>query len=132
MIAYQTDDKGKFVGFVECEKSPLEKDVFLIPRGATIVAPPKVNENEQAVWDGLSWKILPNLIVEELEIENNLNWDNIRAMRDSLLDDSDWTRLDDAPISESARQKWADYRQALRDLPQSFASPDAVVWPTAP
>jgi len=24
------------------------------------------------------------------------------------------------------------YRQALRDVPQDFASPDAVVWPTAP
>ena len=58
-----------------------------------------------------------------------LNWDDIRRERDALLAASDWTQVADAPVDSAA---WAVYRQALRDIPQDFATPDAVVWPEAP
>lgn len=58
-----------------------------------------------------------------------VTWDAIRARRDSLLDGSDWTQLADAPVDKAA---WATYRQALRDITETFATPDAVVWPTQP
>lgn len=57
-------------------------------------------------------------------------WDSIRTQRNSLLSNSDWTQLND--ISEEVKQTWAAYRKQLRDLPQTFNSPEAVVWPTAP
>jgi len=56
-------------------------------------------------------------------------WDSIRMERDSLLAASDWTQVADAPVDAAA---WAVYRQALRDVPQDYATPDAVVWPTIP
>jgi len=56
-------------------------------------------------------------------------WDDIRNDRDARLKGSDWTQVADAPVDAQA---WADYRQALRDVPQTFAAPDEVVWPTAP
>jgi hypothetical protein len=59
-------------------------------------------------------------------------WDDIRAQRHSLLNASDWTQVADAPLNTSEKQDWADYRQALRDVPQDFDSPDDVVWPEAP
>jgi hypothetical protein len=59
-------------------------------------------------------------------------WDNIRAERDSLLAASDWTQMPDSPLNGEQKNAWADYRQELRDLPQSFATPDEVVWPEAP
>ena len=58
-----------------------------------------------------------------------LTWDDIRRERDGLLAASDWTQVADAPVDAAA---WAVYRQALRDVPQDYASPDEVVWPTAP
>jgi hypothetical protein len=45
----------------------------------------------------------------------------VRAQRDRLLADSDWTQVLDAPVN---RTEWATYRQALRDLPQAEGFPD--------
>ena len=56
-------------------------------------------------------------------------WDWVRRERDRLLAASDWTQVADAPVDSAA---WAVYRQALRDVPQDFDSPDDVVWPTPP
>ena len=56
-------------------------------------------------------------------------WDSIRAERDRLLAASDWTQVADAPVDAAV---WAVYRQALRDVPQDYATPDEVVWPIPP
>jgi hypothetical protein len=58
-------------------------------------------------------------------------WDDIRAKRDQLIRESDWTMVQDATVNQAA---WAQYRQILRDLPQTYASvtPDKVVWPEPP
>jgi hypothetical protein len=60
-----------------------------------------------------------------------LTWDDIRAKRDQLIRESDWTMVQDATVNQAA---WAQYRQILRDLPQTYASvtPDKVVWPEPP
>lgn len=60
-----------------------------------------------------------------------LTWDNIRTKRDQLIRESDWTMVQDATVNQAA---WAQYRQILRDLPQTYASvsPDKVVWPEQP
>ena len=54
----------------------------------------------------------------------------IRDERDALLIQTDWTQLPDVP--ESTREAWADYRQALRDIPQQAGFPHEVVWPEPP
>lgn len=56
--------------------------------------------------------------------------ENYRLQRDSLLKDSDWTQLPDAP--NDTKTAWATYRQALRDLPQQSGFPNNITWPTAP
>ena len=56
-------------------------------------------------------------------------WDDVRAERDALLAASDWTQVADAPVDAGV---WAAYRQELRDIPQTFETADAVVWPEAP
>jgi len=58
-------------------------------------------------------------------------WEQIRAQRDGLLKDSDWSAFPDATPKPS-KEAWLDYRKALRDLPQTFSSPEEVVWPTKP
>jgi hypothetical protein len=52
-----------------------------------------------------------------------------RDKRNSLLASSDWTQLPDVP--EAIRLAWAEYRQALRDIPQQEGFPQTIVWPVA-
>ena len=68
-------------------------------------------------------------IVVAKEGEGN-QWSAIRLLRDQNLRDSDWTVLPDSPMSKS--ETWKSYRQALRDIPQTYKSPSEVVWPEAP
>lgn len=58
-------------------------------------------------------------------------WESIRAKRDGLIRNSDWTMIPDATVNQAA---WAQYRQILRDLPQTYETrgPEAVVWPEPP
>ena len=58
-----------------------------------------------------------------------VTWDIIRFRRDSLLASSDYTQMSDW---SGDRVAWTTYRQALRDLPQTFADAADVVWPSAP
>ncbi|PCK33112.1 tail fiber assembly protein [Pseudoalteromonas piscicida] len=59
-------------------------------------------------------------------------WNEIRNIRNRLLVETDWTQVDDAPISDSKKTEFKAYRTQLRDLPNQFESPDQVVWPTKP
>jgi len=52
-----------------------------------------------------------------------------RSQRDALLSQSDWTQVSDAPVDQTA---WAEYRQALRDLPQQAGFPTEITWPVKP
>ena len=63
--------------------------------------------------------------------EDTLTWDNIRATRDQILRDTDWTMTTGATVDQA---QWAAYRQVIRDIPQTYKdkTPDDVVWPTQP
>ena len=55
-------------------------------------------------------------------------WVALRRQRDIELKSTDWTQLPDAPVDKEA---WAEYRQKLRDLPET-TDPLNVVWPDRP
>jgi hypothetical protein len=60
-----------------------------------------------------------------------LNMPNdIRRQRDVFLAETDWTQVGDVP--QAIKDKWATYRQALRDVPQQEGFPATVEWPTQP
>ena len=63
---------------------------------------------------------------------DNIKWGAIRSYRQRLLSESDWTQLPDTPFTLEERQAWANYRQALRDLPEDFGDPDNVDFPEQP
>lgn len=58
--------------------------------------------------------------------------DEIRARRDKLLADTDWTQTLDAPIDAATREAMRTYRQALRDVPQQEGFPADIQWPELP
>lgn len=63
------------------------------------------------------------------DADENQKWDFVRVHRNKLLAESDWTQLPDAPVD---KQAWAEYRQALRDLPTQSGNSEEVVFPTRP
>jgi hypothetical protein len=54
---------------------------------------------------------------------------SVRAQRDKLLAECDWTQVNDAPVDKAT---WAVYRQALRDITLQAGFPHSVTWPTQP
>lgn len=56
----------------------------------------------------------------------------IRARRDKLLSDTDWTQTDDAPLSSEDKESMRQYRQALRDITAQSGFPRAVTFPKIP
>lgn len=59
----------------------------------------------------------------------------MRKRRNKLLFKSDITQLSDSQITDAKKTEWSVYRQALRDLPESYSdimSVEEVTWPTPP
>lgn len=56
----------------------------------------------------------------------------IRIERDRLLKETDWVVLRNLETNEQIPQSWLDYRQQLRDLPQTFDSIENINWPIKP
>lgn len=57
---------------------------------------------------------------------------DMKSKRNDLLLKCDWTQLPNSPLSETKKQEWDTYRQALRDLPANTTDPENPVWPTPP
>lgn len=57
-----------------------------------------------------------------------------RTTRNKLLADSDWTQVNDSPLSNDSKTSWATYRQELRDMSDLDAWPNIADddWPVAP
>jgi hypothetical protein len=60
---------------------------------------------------------------------NEQKWDQIKLWRNAALAASDWTMHTDSPTDKAA---WAEYRQALRDLPSQGGLADDAEFPVAP
>ena len=67
--------------------------------------------------------------------ELSKQWERIRAERDRLLTNSDWTQGADSPLTSAKKTSWATYRTKLRDVPKdqkdkkTYAS---ITWPSEP
>lgn len=57
----------------------------------------------------------------------------LRKRRNRFLDETDkYMTIDYPHASDEAKQRWLDYRQALRDLPSNTEDPTNPVWPVRP
>ena len=92
--------------------------------------------------DGLTWDTVKGvqdgeevtLVSDPSKVQAKIQqaWTALRAQRNSLLVASDYTQLQDAHLSAEKKSAWADYRQALRDLPENATDPTQVTWPVSP
>lgn len=67
--------------------------------------------------------VAPVITIEELAAQ-------ARATRNSLIAATDWTQASDIP--QTLKDKWAPYRQLLRDVPTQAGFPQSIDWPVLP
>ncbi len=98
-----------------------------------VLLPPKgvpVDDTRHAV-DVASGTIVAKPALPAAAVTANA-WASLRARRDRLLAAADHTQFLHVPMTPDLRARWADYMQALRDLPANTPDPASPVWPTAP
>jgi hypothetical protein len=96
-----------------------------------------VNESTPILTNGQYYQ---NWIVENAPIEytesmvqnkNDVQWYQIRSIRNTYLTECDWTQLPDSPLTIEKKQEWTVYRQSLRDITNQ-EDPFNIIWPTKP
>jgi len=68
-------------------------------------------------------------------VEFDMAMEDLRAKRNKLLADTDYTVLQDSTYTDEQVAEWVIYRQALRDITNNLttvADVEAVVFPTKP
>jgi hypothetical protein len=78
------------------------------------------------------WVVLWDVVqktAEAIAEEDERQATAIRDSRNGKLTATDWTQVSDAPVDKTA---WANYRQALRDIPSQQGFPWDVTWPDQP
>lgn len=65
------------------------------------------------------------------QAEIDEKWYYVRTERNYFLSSSDWTQVNDSPLSQTDKDAWATYRQALRDITNQN-DPFNLTWPVAP
>ena len=97
----------------------------------------KVTQSEtptlvDGVWT-LGWTTTSKTTEETATYDAQLA-DSNRVKRNALLADSDWTQMNDSPLSNEVKTAWAVYRSELRNLPDDAAWPNLSDedWPVAP
>ena len=112
---------------------------FVAPDGYALVvdvAPPaydyssNLTEGEPVLIDGVwtrNWLVTP-ASDEQIAERTAAQWESVRALRNTKLENCDWTQLPDAPVDAAV---WATYRQALRDVTKQ-TDPFSIVWPVEP
>jgi hypothetical protein len=77
---------------------------------------PEADEWTEWEWSADDWRWVARKTQAALERD-------ARALRDSLLAETDWTQGRDIP--DAVASLWAPYRKALRDWPESAGWPDS-------
>lgn len=62
----------------------------------------------------------------------SLEWNNVRNIRNIMLNESDWTQMSDNDLSNESKSEWANYRKLLRDITASTTDPFEIIYPRDP
>ena len=103
--------------------------------GASVSVHGLGSESETIIWHDTvqTEPTRAEIDAKRAELDAAQPWIDARTERDQLLRDSDWTAVTDTALSEADQTDWEDYRQALRDIPQTYSDDvESVVWPDAP
>ena len=59
-------------------------------------------------------------------------WKEVRKKRDQMLRDSDHKMLSDYSITAEKKAEWIAYRDQLKNIPQRYTDPSAIIYPIKP
>ena len=62
-----------------------------------------------------------------IEQSKGLSLTRVKAWRDFFLRSSDWSMLEDAPVTADEKEQWKKYRKLCRELPDQFESGTQVL-----
>ena len=84
--------------------------------------------------DACKWDLYENGVFTRPPRNLQAEWWSSRIERNELLVASDTAVLPDrwAAMTPEQQNAWSTYRQALRDLPQTYPDPLKIVWPQKP
>lgn len=133
-VVYKKDELPPMAEWVYVTESMSESEI----KAAVLAATPfhkwesASNENIAAlignsITDTYTAPVEPVVEVQEVDLELK-----IRRERNSLLKSSDWTQLADTDLTETEKENWRTYRQALRDITEQLTFPEQIVWPIKP
>lgn len=94
----------------------------------TVVEKPPVYIDNQWTQQWAVVDLDPDKKQEKLSMEA----DGIRAKRNRLLSECDWTQLPDVTLDSVKRTQWNQYRQSLRDITSQPGFPLQINWPISP
>lgn len=75
---------------------------------------------------------LDALEIEATALDNEITLEELRVVRNQKLTETDWVVTMHKELGTNIPAAWKTYRQALRDITDTYASPDDVVWPEKP
>jgi hypothetical protein len=84
-----------------------------------------IESYEDDDWQGITWNAIEKKL-SELNLEEPLKL--LREERNRRIAETDWWASSDLTMSSDR----ASYRQALRDITDTYQSLDTVVWPVKP
>jgi len=119
----------------EIKQSDLPSGIVIVNQALDIPVAPegfKIEEQTPVLIAGKWYRSYGVVSISEEQLENirHAKASSVRAKRNQLLAECDWTQFKD--ISESVSTLWAPYRQALRDITDQPGFPFSVKWPRSP
>ena len=90
------------------------------------VHPDELYDSSRTTYEDGAWKLVKNT---NADIVGITSWDDIRLMRNEMLQNTDGMMADDVP--EEVRTPVSELRQKLRDLPAELAGVDEVFVPSS-
>jgi len=137
MKIYHYDNITKiFTGEGEADKNPIRENDYIIPAFCTLIKPPEIDFNKQEIfWSGTDWQVKDIPTPEpdpkpDPEISENSAWQIIYDKKERLLRGTDYRVLPDA--NPETKELWLAYRETLRNITESFSTPEGVIWPVPP
>jgi hypothetical protein len=89
----------------------------------------------QITWHNCSPISKADIEAQFPQVELDMAMETLRAKRNKLLADTDYTVLQDSTFTDAQVAEWVVYRQALRDITNGLTTKDeveAVVFPVKP
>ena len=89
----------------------------------------KLTSVDPYVQSGKAYNVkVESTTTEEQATLTSQKWEEVRNQRNTILQATDWMASSDLTLSDA----WKNYRNELRQIPQTQTDPFNITWPTSP